>query len=94
MNSNEKEIAKTDERFFIRIKESALLREDASSILDTNLYFCDKDYNDKHYQLTHLLEKGHALVNGGRARAFPHIGPVAERAEENLIDNILQFIER
>ena len=44
-----KEIAKTDERFFIRIKESALLREDASSILDTNLYFCDKDYSDKHY---------------------------------------------
>lgn len=51
-------------------------------------------HNKDHYQLTHLLEKGHALVNGGRARAFPHIGPVAERAEENLIDNILQFIER
>lgn len=51
-------------------------------------------HNKTHYQLTHLLEKGHALVDGGRARAFPHIGPVAEKAEEELIDNILQFIER
>lgn len=45
-------------------------------------------HNSKHYQLTHLLEKGHAKVNGGRTRAFPHIAPVAEKAEENLFNTI------
>lgn len=60
----------------------------------------DKRYNKKatihnqdKYNLTHLLEKGHALVNGGRTRAFPHIAPVAEKAEEELMENIKKGIE-
>lgn len=47
-------------------------------------------HNKDHYQLTHLLENGHALVKGGRARAFPHIAPVAEWAEEKLIQRMKQ----
>ena len=50
-------------------------------------------HNKKHYQLAHLLENGHALRNGGRTRAFPHIAPVAERAEDNLLKNIRKYLK-
>lgn len=49
-------------------------------------------YNKDHYRLTHLLEKGHAKVNGGRTRAFPHIAPVEQKCEENLVRNIKKNI--
>ena len=49
-------------------------------------------HNATDYRLTHLLEKGHALVGGGRARAFPHIAPVAEQCEDELLKNIKRYI--
>jgi hypothetical protein len=49
-------------------------------------------HNATDYQLTHLLEKGHAKVNGGRTRAFPHIAPVAENCEDELVKNIRKWI--
>lgn len=36
--------------------------------------------------LTHLLENGHALANGGRSRAFPHIAPVNDEAQTEVIE--------
>ena len=47
----------------------------------------------KEYRLTHLLEYGHAKVNGGRTRAFPHIKYGEKIANENLVKYIKGVIK-
>lgn len=48
-------------------------------------------YNDK-AGLTHLLEFGHAYVNGGRYEGVEHIGPAQETASKTIEREIKEGI--
>ena len=47
-------------------------------------------HNATDYQLTHLLEKGHAKVSGGRVNPTVHIKPV----EKEAINDFIRDVER
>ena len=58
-------------------------------------------HNEDHYRLTHLLEKGHVVRNGtgrnkGKQRtdAFPHIAPVNDWANKELVQLVERKLER
>lgn len=50
-------------------------------------------YNKTDYQLTHLLEKGHASRNGGRVAARVHIQPVEEKVVADFEKRVKGAIE-
>lgn len=60
-------------------------RNNASSVLASKEYSV---YNKKHYQLTHLLEKGHLSRSGTRVRPFEHIYPAEQEAEKEALEKV------
>ena len=45
------------------------------------------------YRLTHLLEKGHAKIKGGRTKAYPHIKYGEELAKKRMEELTKEAIE-
>ena len=50
-------------------------------------------WNKKHYSRVHLLEFGHAKVNGGRVPAYPHLRPAYEKYAADLPNELKKVIE-
>jgi hypothetical protein len=50
-------------------------------------------WNEKHYQRVHLLELGHASVDGGRVKAYPHLTPAYEKHAKDLDKRIEKIIK-
>lgn len=57
-------------------------------------YFSSTIYNATNWQLTHLLEKGHATRNGGRVSPRVHIRPVEQECISEYEQDVTNIIKK
>lgn len=99
------EVEEEVEQIADEVTSEAVYRLRASSPKDTGNYrkgWTRKKLKDgtyvvhvkaPHYRLTHLLERGHVLVGGGRTRPQVHIKPVEEAAVTEFERRIRSIVE-
>ena len=66
----------------------------ASKVKETATSLSVVVHSEKHYRLTHLLEKGHAKRGGGRVAARVHIAPAEENAEKQLLEKVERSLKK
>ena len=66
-----------------RVKSTSNLKSFSSTI-----------YNSTDWQLTHLLEKGHAKRNGGKVSPKVHIKPVEEKCNNEYYQDVINIIKK
>lgn len=51
-------------------------------------------WNKTNYRLTHLLEFGHNIKNGGKAKAVPHIRKIEEKMSKEFEEELKKKIRK
>jgi len=71
-----------------RYKKSWAVKKIAENSTSLDLVVHSKN----RYQLTHLLEFGHAKRNGGRVEGKPHIQPAEEAGKKKLVESLKEKV--
>lgn len=96
-------IDETANDILAEVKATAPVRESGSRGYAKNFKVSKDDrkgktrrvvWNRKNFSIAHLLEFGHALKNGGRARAFPHLRKAYDNHIDAMQDKIKDVIRR
>ncbi len=59
-----------------------------------NLKFNIIIHNTSKPHLSHLIENGHLMPNGSRAKAYPHIAPVQEQVNKEFEKKVEKVLEK
>lgn len=50
-------------------------------------------YNEKHYRLTHLLEKGHRVIGAKNGRTWVDARPHIEKVEKKAVESFERYVK-